>query len=93
MPVILPYEGAEVRKIALFPRDIYVSAVKPPGPQLNRFRGVVRDIQPFSSLARLKVQVGDNLLLTEMPKTAMEEMAIEVGQEVYLILKTGNPHV
>ncbi|HQA83037.1 MAG TPA: ABC transporter ATP-binding protein [Syntrophales bacterium] len=87
MPVILPYEGAEVRKIALFPRDIYVSAVKPPGPQLNRFRGIVRDIQPFSSLARLKVQVGDNVLLTEMPKAAMEEMAIEVGQEVYLILK------
>lgn len=87
MPIILPSEGIEVRKIALFPRDIYVSAIKPPGPQLNRFRGVVTDIRPFSSLARLKVRVGDNDLLAEMPKAALEEMAISVGQEVYLILK------
>jgi ABC-type sugar transport system ATPase subunit len=87
MPIILPYEGSEVRKIALFPRDIYVSAKKPPGPQLNRFRGTVTDIRPFSSLARLKVRVGENDLLAEMPKAALEEMAITVGQEVYLILK------
>jgi ABC-type sugar transport system ATPase subunit len=87
IPIILPYEGSEVRKIALFPRDIYVSAKKPPGPQLNRFRGTVIDIRPFSSLARLKVRVGENDLLAEMPKTALEEMAITVGQEVYLILK------
>jgi ABC-type sugar transport system ATPase subunit len=87
IPIILPYEGSEVRKIALFPRDIYVSAKKPPGPQLNRFQGTVTDIRPFSSLARLKVRVGDNELLAEMPKAALEEMAITVGQEVYLILK------
>lgn len=87
MPIILPNEGKEVRKIALFPRDIYVSAINPPGPPLNRFRGTVTDIRPFSSLARLKVRVGDNDLLAEMPKAALEEMAITVGQEVYLILK------
>ncbi len=87
MPIILPNEGKEVRKIALFPRDIYVSAINPPGPPLNRFRGVVVDIRPFSSLTRLKVKVGDNVLLTEMPKATLEEMAITVGQEVHLILK------
>ncbi|MBN1547511.1 MAG: ABC transporter ATP-binding protein [Syntrophaceae bacterium] len=87
VPIILPNEGREIRKIALFPRDIYVSAVNPPGPPLNRFRGFVIDIEPFSSLARLKVKVGDNVLLAEMPKVAMDEMGIEVGQEVFLILK------
>ena len=29
--IILPYEGTEVRKIAILPRDIYVSAINPPG--------------------------------------------------------------
>ncbi len=87
VPIILPNEGREVRKIALFPRDIYVSAINPPGPSLNRFRGLVMNIEPFSSLARLKVKVGDNVLLAEMPKSAMEEMAIDVGQEVHLIFK------
>ncbi|MDX9746247.1 MAG: ABC transporter ATP-binding protein [Syntrophales bacterium] len=87
MPIILPNEGREVRKIALFPRDIYVSAINPPGPSLNRFQGVVMDIRPFSSLARLKVKVGDNILLAEMPRAALEEMAITVGQDVHLIMK------
>lgn len=36
-PIIVPYDRAVVRKIALFPRDIYISTTKPPGPQLNRF--------------------------------------------------------
>ncbi len=87
MPIILPYEGVEVRKLALLPRDIYVSGINPPGPPLNRFLGLVTDVKTVSSLARLKVRVGENDLLTEMPRAALEEMGIVVGQEVHLILK------
>jgi ABC-type Fe3+/spermidine/putrescine transport system ATPase subunit len=87
MPIIVPYDGVEVKKIALSPRDIYISASKPPGPQLNRFEGTVLVIQPFSSLMQLKVQVGGNTLLAELPKDLCEEMDIRVGQKVFLILK------
>jgi ABC-type sugar transport system ATPase subunit len=85
--IILPLHDGGIKKIALFPRDIYISATKPPGPELNRFQGVVTDIQPFSSLARLTVQVGKNRLLAELPKDIFEEMGIKTGQEVFLILK------
>jgi len=54
VPIILPYEGDVVKRIALFPKDIYVSASKPPGPELNRFKGVVTEIKPYSSLIRLR---------------------------------------
>jgi ABC-type Fe3+/spermidine/putrescine transport system ATPase subunit len=87
MSIILPLHDGGIKKIALFPRDIYVSATQPPGPELNRFQGVVTDIQPFSSLTRLTVKVGKKQLLAELPKDIFEEMGIRAGQEVFLILK------
>ena len=87
MQIILPDQGEAVRKIALFPRDIYVSASKPPGPELNRFKGIVREIQTVSSVTRLKVKVGENNLISELPRDIFEDMDIKVGQEVFLILK------
>lgn len=87
MSIVLPLQDGGIRKIALFPRDIYISTTKPPGPELNRFKGVVTDIQPFSSLMRLKVRVGKNQLLAELPQDIFEEMDIKTDQEVFLILK------
>jgi len=87
MSVILPHEGNDVTKISIFPRYVFVYAAKPPGPELNRFRGVVKSIRPFYSLVRLEVQVGDNLLLCEVRRERFEDMGIRVGQDVYLILK------
>jgi ABC-type sugar transport system ATPase subunit len=85
--IILPGEGKEVKRIALFPRDIYVSPTKPPGPELNRFKGVVTEIKPYSSLVRLKAKIGETCLLAELPKERIQDMGITLGQEVFLILK------
>lgn len=87
MSVILPHEGNDVTKISIFPRYVFVYATRPPGPELNRFKGVVKSIRPFYSLVRLEVKVGDNLLLCEVRKERFEDMGIRMGQEVYLILK------
>ena len=87
MPIVVPYDGTVAKKIALSPRDIYISTTKPPGPQLNRFEGTVMGIQPFSSLMQLKVGVGGNILLAELPRDLCEEMEMQVGQKVFLILK------
>jgi ABC-type sugar transport system ATPase subunit len=87
MSIILPLQDKGVKKIALFPRDIYISTSKPPGPELNRFTAIVTDIQPFSSLTRLIVKVGKNQLVAELPQDIFEEMGIKTGQKVFLILK------
>jgi ABC-type sugar transport system ATPase subunit len=87
MPIIMPYEKNVVKKIAIFPRDIHVYKSKPPGPELNRFKGIVTEIKPFSSLIRLKVKVGKNTILAELPKDIFEDMGIKEGHEVFLILK------
>lgn len=87
MSIILPFHGDGIKRIALFPRDIYIATHKPPGPELNRFKGIVTEINPFSALVRLRVQIEGNNLLAELPKDLFEEMDIRIGQEVFVILK------
>jgi ABC-type sugar transport system ATPase subunit len=87
MNIILPHEGTSFSKIALFPSDIYLSLEKPPGPEINRYKGIITRIQPFNSISRIEVQVEGNVLLTELPGDILEEMDLQPGQEVFLILK------
>ena len=86
--IILPHDDGEpVRRIALFPRDIYISDTPPPGPSLNRFKGIITDIKPMGGTIRLDVKVGNHILFSEIPIDLFDEMDLVVGQEVYLILK------
>jgi len=87
LPIILPDDGNMVQRIALFPRHIYISETKPPGPQVNRFKGTITSIKSADDAVRLKVNAGGNSLLSEMPRHIFEDMDLTVGKEVYLILK------
>jgi len=85
--VVLPHDGGRVERIALFPRDIYISAAQPPGPQVNRFKGTITNIKSSGATVRLGVEVGENTLQAEMPHDIFEDMDLTVGKEVFLILK------
>ncbi len=85
--LIIPHDGSSVHRIALFPRDIYISKTVPPGPEVNRVRGVITETRVSPTSVRLSVKVGENQLLAEMPHHIFESMGLEVGQEVFLILK------
>ncbi len=87
MRIVLPYEGNTIRKIAIPPHDICISPTKPPGPALNRFTGRILEIIPLRSIARIKILIGENKLLTELPAEATEEMNLKVGQEIHVIVK------
>ncbi len=86
--IILPHDDDEpVRRIALFPRDIYISERPPPGPSLNRFKGVLAEIKPIGSTVRLDIKVDERMLFSEMPVDLFNDMKLKVGQEIFLILK------
>jgi len=85
--IILPDDGNMVRRIALFPRDIYISETKPPGPEVNRFKGTITSIKSYGDAVRLEVKVAENNLLAEVPYHIFEDMDLTVGKEVFLILK------
>ncbi len=87
MRIILPHDGNPIQRVALFPRDIYISDTQPPGPQVNRFKGTITDIKSYGATVRLEVKVEGNTLQAEMPYDIFEEMDLAVGKEVFLILK------
>jgi ABC-type sugar transport system ATPase subunit len=87
LSIILPYVGNSVKKIAISPRDIYMSDTKPPGPPLNRFKGTITGIKSSGALVRVKAKVGEKTLIAEMPQHVFEEMNLTAGKEVFLILK------
>jgi molybdate/tungstate transport system ATP-binding protein len=86
--IILPHDEDEpVKRIALFPRDIYISEKPPPGPSLNRFKGKLIEIKPMGSTVRLDIMVGNHTLFSEMAIDPFNDMKIATGQEIFLILK------
>ncbi len=85
--IILPDDGHVVQRIALFPRDIYISETKPPGPGVNRFKGTITSIKSADDAVRLEIMVEGRKLLTEMPHHIFEDRDLAVGKEVFLILK------
>ena len=85
--IVFPHDGNSVERIALFPRDIYISDTLPPGPRMNRFKGIITEIKSSGATERLSVKVGVNTLHTEMPRAIFEDMDLAVGKEVFLILK------
>ncbi|MFC2068355.1 ABC transporter ATP-binding protein [Chloroflexota bacterium] len=87
LAITLPYNGNVVKRIALFPRDIYVYESEPPGPRINRFKGDIISIRLAGATIKLQVKVKEKVLHVEMPYDIFGDMALQVGQEVFLILK------
>ncbi len=86
LSIVIPHHG-NVKKIAIPPKDVYISKERPPGPEVNRFRGRVLDVMNAHPIVKIKVEVGDKLLVSELPHEVWEELGIKEGDEVFLILK------
>jgi ABC-type Fe3+/spermidine/putrescine transport system ATPase subunit len=87
LPIIVPHDGNSVQRIALLPHDIHIFETRPPGPEVNRFKGTITSIQPTDEAVRIGLKVGATSLLAGMPHHIFEDMNLAVGKEVFLILK------
>jgi ABC-type sugar transport system ATPase subunit len=87
MHIVIPHDEDNMRKIAISPRDIYISDVLPPGPSVNRYKGFITAIDFNATIAKLNVKAGNNNFKAEVPTALAEEMGLIIGKEIYLILK------
>ena len=87
LTIIVPHDGNPVKRIAFFPHDIHVSETKPPGPEVNRFKGIITSIRPTREAVRIGLKVGATNLIAGIPHHIFEDMNLAVGKEVFLILK------
>jgi ABC-type Fe3+/spermidine/putrescine transport system ATPase subunit len=87
LTIVVPHDGPEIEKISIIPRDIHVSRGSPPGPALNRFKGIVTHIIPSGISTRVVLRVGIHRLIAEIPPEASEVLGLSIGMEVFVKLK------
>jgi len=87
LKLIVPHDGDIVHKIAILPRHVYVSENKPRGPGVNSFMAIVTNIIPRNDTVRIRLEVSNNKLVAEIPYHIFEEMDLNTGKEVYVILR------
>jgi len=85
--IIVPHDGNLAKRIAVFPHDIHIFETNPPGPAVNRFKGIVTSIQPTQEAVRIGLKAGAKELIARMPHHIFEDMNLAVGKEVFVILK------
>ena len=87
LKLIVPHDGSVIHKIAILPRHVYVSENKPRGPGVNSFMAKVTDIITRSDTVRIHLEVSNNKLVAEIPYHIFEEMDLDRGKEVHVILR------
>ena len=79
-------EKEKIKKVAILPEDIYLSDTRPPGPDVNRVRGKLTEINRSSSTACCTVMTGKNSLKVKLPQEIFASMSLDLGDEAWLIL-------
>jgi hypothetical protein len=68
-------------------QDVYISDVLPPGPSVNRYKGLITTIETNSTVAIVNVIIGKIILKAEIPGGLAGEISLAPKKEIYLILK------
>ena len=87
LSLIVPEDRKRIRKVAIASRHVYLSTEKPPGPDVNRFKGVVEEIRDDGVLKRLIVNVSGERVLAEVSQGEEVLHRLTPGIPVYVIFR------
>jgi len=87
LSIIVPHSGKDIKKILIFPRDIYITRDNLSGPEINHFKGIIEEIEKLSATVRLKVKIRQKLFLVETQYDIYNELDLRIGQEIILIFR------
>jgi len=79
-------------RVAIHPRHVYISPYPPPGPQVNRFQGRIREIRHVGGMAHVEVMVGDQRVHAQMTTEQAQALSLSSEDPVYGILKLRDLH-
>lgn len=84
--LLVPYDGHIVEKIAISPWNIFISASKPPGPEINRINAIILNVEKKASIVDLEVEAGEEKLNIEMTSDQWLDSGLQPGDKVVLVL-------
>ncbi len=88
----VPDEGKAIERVAIRPRDIFISTIDPPGSPVNRFQGIVKDIRETGGMAIIRVGIGNEEILVEITMEYFKTLGLSTGDNVCGILKLRDLH-
>jgi len=87
LKLTVPHDGNAIHKIAILPRDIYISDSKPKGPGINCFLMNIENIVPLTDRVRIYLRLENTKLLAELPHPIFDSMDLSIGKEAYATLR------
>jgi ABC-type sulfate/molybdate transport systems ATPase subunit len=87
LKILVPDEDREIAHLAILPQEVYISPLPPPGPPINRFTGLVKEIGENDGAVRVMVEVGKETVWAEISHDHLTAMGLAPGDRVHGILK------
>jgi len=84
--LVVSSEREKIKKVAILPEDIYLSDTRSPGPDVNRVKGRLIEIEESSSTVCCTLVIGKNSLKVKLPWEIFTSMSLNTGDELWLIL-------
>jgi ABC-type sugar transport system ATPase subunit len=84
--LVISSEKEEIKQVAILPEDIYLSNARPPGPDVNRVKGRLTEIEESSSTVCCTVITGKSSFKVKLPQEIFASMNLDIGDEAWLIL-------
>jgi len=86
--IVVACEGSTISRIAIPAKEIYLYVDKPVSSKVNVYKGRILEVlSPSSSVVKIRVKVGENILLVELPKDLFDSLGLAVGEEAFVELK------
>ena len=87
-PLFVPEDGGETfNRVAIHPKDVYISPYPPPGPRVNRFQGRIKKIEHKGGMAHVEVMVAEERVHAQMTTEQARSLSLSTENSVYGILK------
>ncbi len=83
----VPDEGRPFERVAISPREVFISNLNPPGPPVNRFQGRIKKVRESEGMAIIEVKVGNESIEAEITVEYLRTLNLSVGDHVCCILK------
>lgn len=85
LAIVVPDEET-VRKVAILPRDVYLSKTPIPGPHINRYTGQIDQMTAAQGHTLIRLRVAGHTILAEQPTEVAQRMGLAVGDRVHVAL-------
>jgi ABC-type sugar transport system ATPase subunit len=87
-PLFVPEDGGEAfNRVAIYPKDVYISPYPPPGPRVNRFQGRIGKIEHRGGMAHIEVLVAEERVHAQMTTEQARSLSLNTDNSVFGILK------